>query len=639
MTSLEIENVRTKLLIAQIFSILSLVGWTGLLIYYAYVFAMVSALSTLVPFGEAFSGYLASTAITYGILFFVLMCVSAVVVKRIHDMYNAADVGNIEKLKQLNSVAWSIIALIFSGVVPGVMLLLTQGPIESLGSQSFTESPKPNPVDSLMRLKSQLDSGMITESEFYANKKRLLHGESGYGNASKPSKELVNEYTRNLTLATSPKVQQETVTSAKPNDDAAMLSDLKRRFVKDGYRRGNEAVIDRAIGQERGEVRWEHYERLWKLKSLLDSDVITKEEFEAQKVILLQRREDNLERSNMVLSCTECGSSLPAGAKIQFCPSCGTPNKHAMSSDVPKAAVAAPHVDVSRFKVHTNGRKYALLAAYLAILGFSTFGIFVAISRLALGQTTQFIVYGLLSLTGMAFVLSTYYRACQLGRTQLSLADTTNSTSLIRVYDRCARCGRSLPVGYTISFCPSCGAPQAAVSTDSDETTNNSIHPALPHGRTLTPQVKSSHIKRHLAICFLGILVSLVLITAIANSVLVSQTLSQTQQSQQVRDQLIMEAYDWTTPASLTLNLRNTGSTTLNLVAANYYVNGAQQTFVAITQNGTCTDPSMVSPGAWCSVTLTLASFTPTPGVAYVIKIVLPDGGVMSYSAVSGSSA
>jgi flagellin-like protein len=109
---------------------------------------------------------------------------------------------------------------------------------------------------------------------------------------------------------------------------------------------------------------------------------------------------------------------------------------------------------------------------------------------------------------------------------------------------------------------------------------------------------------------------------------------------QQTKDQVIMEAYQWPTGAGLSLNLRNTGATTLDMTKATFYVGGVSQAYVAMTGLSTgCTAPAF-APG--CSGVEPLAAvggFTPTSGVAYVIKIGLVDGGVMSYSAVYGQSA
>ena len=108
---------------------------------------------------------------------------------------------------------------------------------------------------------------------------------------------------------------------------------------------------------------------------------------------------------------------------------------------------------------------------------------------------------------------------------------------------------------------------------------------------------------------------------------------------QQVKDQVIMEAYQWTTPTSLVLDLRNTGPTTVNLVQADFYLGGTLQTNPG---SGTCTGTlgtySAMGPGGACTATLTVTAASYTIGVAYVVKLSLADGGVMSFSAVDGSS-
>jgi hypothetical protein len=117
----------------------------------------------------------------------------------------------------------------------------------------------------------------------------------------------------------------------------------------------------------------------------------------------------------------------------------------------------------------------------------------------------------------------------------------------------------------------------------------------------------------------------------------VSETTTLSSSFSQVKDQLIMEAYQWQDPAILTMSLRNTGSTTIDLAAADFYVGGSLQTLTA----GTCTGGTFAAlgPGTACTVSVTLTGRSVTVGVAYVIRISLNDGAVMSYSAVAGSSA
>jgi flagellin-like protein len=109
----------------------------------------------------------------------------------------------------------------------------------------------------------------------------------------------------------------------------------------------------------------------------------------------------------------------------------------------------------------------------------------------------------------------------------------------------------------------------------------------------------------------------------------------------QTKDQLIMAAYNWSNTNTLFLYLQNVGASTLNLVptagasAPSYFVAG-----VLVTANPGTTSPCSKAqlPGTpACSMTLTnLPSVT--QGAAYAIKVVTPDGGVFSYSAVAGQT-
>jgi heme/copper-type cytochrome/quinol oxidase subunit 2 len=59
---------------------------------------------------------------------------------RIRKMYTAVNTGDIATLKSLNNMMWAILALIFAGVLPGIMLLISFGPINELG-----QAPPPPP--------------------------------------------------------------------------------------------------------------------------------------------------------------------------------------------------------------------------------------------------------------------------------------------------------------------------------------------------------------------------------------------------------------------------------------------------------------------------------------------------------------
>jgi hypothetical protein len=47
-------------------------------------------------------------------------------------MYNAVNAGDIATLKANSDMVWAIIALIFAGVIPGIMLIIADDPIKQL---------------------------------------------------------------------------------------------------------------------------------------------------------------------------------------------------------------------------------------------------------------------------------------------------------------------------------------------------------------------------------------------------------------------------------------------------------------------------------------------------------------------------
>jgi FlaG/FlaF family flagellin (archaellin) len=102
---------------------------------------------------------------------------------------------------------------------------------------------------------------------------------------------------------------------------------------------------------------------------------------------------------------------------------------------------------------------------------------------------------------------------------------------------------------------------------------------------------------------------------------------------QQAKQQLIMEAYNWITPTSLVLTVRNVGPAGVQV--ADIFINGVSQgTFVL---GGSFTS-SALGVGSMGTITITPGG-TYNNGVAYVIKIVSIDGAVFSYSAICGQAS
>ena len=108
----------------------------------------------------------------------------------------------------------------------------------------------------------------------------------------------------------------------------------------------------------------------------------------------------------------------------------------------------------------------------------------------------------------------------------------------------------------------------------------------------------------------------------------------QTSGGQQVKQQVIMEAYNWGTATSLALTLRNVGPA--QVAFADWFVNGVAPSGVS----GSCTGAGVtLGVGSSCQATLTLGAASYSAGVAYVLKVVTVDGAVFSYSAIKGSAS
>jgi len=148
----KLSSIRTYLLIAFVFNILAVAGFA------------ITALVLLV--------------VIVGIVFLVPLVLSILVLQRVDTMRSAAESGNVNKLKEMNSVGWAIIALLFAGVIPGIMLLVADGAINELSTNPIGLSQSPtvgqDSLDRLAKLKSLLDSGAITKEEYEAEKRKIL---------------------------------------------------------------------------------------------------------------------------------------------------------------------------------------------------------------------------------------------------------------------------------------------------------------------------------------------------------------------------------------------------------------------------------------------------------------------------------
>jgi len=178
----QLNSIRTEILVAWIFALIVVIIWIIGLLDGIYDFIILGILGG--PFlGPVFTGI----GLTYIIVFIILMIPSILVMNRINKMRKAANKGEIARLKELNSIGWAIVALIFSGIIPGVMLLIAHGPIEELGTEGEISGDN---LDRLMKLKSLMDSGVITKEEFEAQKNKLIHGSSSSDSVESKLKDL-----------------------------------------------------------------------------------------------------------------------------------------------------------------------------------------------------------------------------------------------------------------------------------------------------------------------------------------------------------------------------------------------------------------------------------------------------------------
>ncbi|MFP3081332.1 MAG: hypothetical protein RXR09_07450 [Acidilobus sp.] len=120
-------SIGTMVLVALIFAILALIGEIVVLGLVGFAGAVMSEQGIVNPAASAELGVI-------GFLSVVFLIIDVVVISRTWKMYSAVKNDDIATLKSLNSLGWAIVALIFSGVIPGVLLLIAHGRIEDLPS-------------------------------------------------------------------------------------------------------------------------------------------------------------------------------------------------------------------------------------------------------------------------------------------------------------------------------------------------------------------------------------------------------------------------------------------------------------------------------------------------------------------------
>ncbi len=145
----------------MIFLILTLIV-SIFVIFFIFLILFLSANSRLGPSPIIFS--------PFALLALVFFIPALIILMRVREMQNAADRGDIEKLKSMNSMGVAIIALILTPIIPGIMLLIAYSEINQLD----TEMNWVDPMERINALKQMLDEGIIGKEEFEAKKSSLL---------------------------------------------------------------------------------------------------------------------------------------------------------------------------------------------------------------------------------------------------------------------------------------------------------------------------------------------------------------------------------------------------------------------------------------------------------------------------------
>jgi uncharacterized membrane protein len=171
-----LSSVRTEITIAWIFALIGLIIDILLVIFGLAEFI---ALASIPYIGLAAAGIF----IAYVIIGIIFLIPTILVYRRTAAMRRAANAGDIETLKRLNSIGYGIVALIFGWVITGIFLLIAHGAIENLGRapqvyQLAQAQPETVNIEKLEKLKSLLDSGAISKEEYETQKNKILHGSS-----------------------------------------------------------------------------------------------------------------------------------------------------------------------------------------------------------------------------------------------------------------------------------------------------------------------------------------------------------------------------------------------------------------------------------------------------------------------------
>ncbi len=126
-------SIKTEILIAFVFSLLAMIVEAIMAAVYGGIALFLTPIAVAPMVAGSAAGF--TFLSLFGIISMVMVVMfvlSLLSFLHINRMRNAADAGDVTTLKALNSVGWAIIALIFNGMIAGILLLVAHGSITGL---------------------------------------------------------------------------------------------------------------------------------------------------------------------------------------------------------------------------------------------------------------------------------------------------------------------------------------------------------------------------------------------------------------------------------------------------------------------------------------------------------------------------
>jgi hypothetical protein len=127
----KLSDIRSKLGLAFGFTILAALFWLGVGGFFVFTVSLITATRPDANTPPILFIIAVGALVFMGLVVYLLV--------RINRLRKAAERADLVTLKRYNSLGWAIFALLFTGIIAGIMLLLVNGPIKEIGS-----SPIPN---------------------------------------------------------------------------------------------------------------------------------------------------------------------------------------------------------------------------------------------------------------------------------------------------------------------------------------------------------------------------------------------------------------------------------------------------------------------------------------------------------------